>query len=357
MQELEISKIEAYPIREPVSRRSYTVIKVQTKSGLTGYGECAGVQSRALARAAQTLAGRQATAFEAVRRDLADSPGLQAGVNIALLDLVGKFSKAPVYQLLGGPTRNKVRTITSLDGTSEDLLKGSLKRAAQGGFRAVMVPLPPVLARNQGQAFASATRKRMESLRADAGDEMDFVLDGAGGLSPGDAASVAGALERFHLLWLEEPCKIANLKAVGKIASETVTPLGFGRTVNKGADFQELLREQVIDILRPSLGLNGISQIRRMAALAETYYVAVAPFHNGGPIGTAAALHLAASLPNFFIQQIPFPEAEQDRRVRTEMTSQPIESVKDGYAQLPTGPGLGISVNEDALKKYKDGEA
>ena len=91
-----------------------------------------------------------------------------------------------------------------------------------------------------------------------------------------------------------------------------------------------------------------------MAVIAETYYVAAGPTHDGGPIGTAAALHLAASIPNFFIQQIPYPEAEEDRRMRAELTMSPVEIVKEGYADLPTGPGLGITVNEKSLEKYKE---
>jgi galactonate dehydratase len=90
-----------------------------------------------------------------------------------------------------------------------------------------------------------------------------------------------------------------------------------------------------------------------MAAIAETYYVAVGPTHEGGPIGTAAALHLSASLPNFFIQEIPFPLAKEDQQMRIELTGSPIETIKEGFAQLPTGHGLGISVNEKILEKNK----
>jgi galactonate dehydratase len=136
-----------------------------------------------------------------------------------------------------------------------------------------------------------------------------------------------------------------------------VTPLGFGRDVREASAFQDLLREGVVDILRPDLHRYGISRIRQIATLAETYYVAVAPHHDGGPIATAAALHLAASLPNFFIQHIPWSAAEADRRMREELVSQPIEAVRDGFAQLPGGIGLGIEVNEKALEKYREASA
>ena len=90
-----------------------------------------------------------------------------------------------------------------------------------------------------------------------------------------------------------------------------------------------------------------------MAAIAESYYVAVAPYHNGGPVASAAAFQLAASLPNFFIQQIPLPQAEQDRKMRLAIAGN-VEVVKDGFAVLPSGPGLGISVDEKALDEYKE---
>jgi galactonate dehydratase len=90
-----------------------------------------------------------------------------------------------------------------------------------------------------------------------------------------------------------------------------------------------------------------------MAAVAEPYYIAVAPYHNGGPVASAAALHLAASLPNFFIQQIPLPAADQDRKMRAALTGS-IEMVRDGFAPLPSVPGLGITVDEKALEEYKE---
>jgi galactonate dehydratase len=168
---------------------------------------------------------------------------------------------------------------------------------------------------------------------------------------------VAASLERFHLLWFDEPCPVTNLQTIRKIAGESVTPLGFGRGMTEPSVFQDLLREGLVDILRPDFHTLSISSIRQIAAMAETYYVAVAPRHDGGPIATAAALHLAASLPNFFIQNIPWPLDERDRSMRLELLSQPIETVVDGFGALPAKPGLGIEVNESALEKYKEAAA
>ncbi len=351
--QLEVAELQAYPLREPVSGRSYTVLKIRTRSGLAGYGECGAISAGDLARAKTILVGQPATAYEVLRRRLAELPALQAGVNMALLDVLGKFANAPVYQVLGGPTRNKVRAMTALAGDSEAALLESFTRARNAGFRAFLVPLPPPSALNQGQAFVQAIVRRLDALRAAGGEDVDFVLDGASSLTPGDAASLTAVLERFHLLWFDEPCRLSQFGAIRKLAAERVTPLGFGRAVHRGGEFQDLLREEAVDVLRPGIGLNGVTQIRKLAALAETYYVAVAPYHEGGPIATAAALHLAASLPNFYIQQIPLPEAEADRRMRADLASGWVEKVRDGFADLPTGPGLGIAVNEKALEKYR----
>jgi galactonate dehydratase len=352
--ELEISGLRAYPVREPVSKQSYTIVAIQTRSGLEGYGECRRIIPAELEHARQAIAGQAATAHEVFRQRLGQMPHVEAAINQALLDVVGKFSKAPVYQVLGGPTRNKARVLAPLTGSTDSDLLRSLEAARAAGHRAFLAPVPALTARNHGQAYVNATRKRLESLRAASGEQCDIVLDGGGALTPGDAASLAKALERFHLLWFDEPCALGNLGSVRKISSETVTPLGFGREIEGGGRYQDLLREEVVDILRPNLATNGITQIRKFAALAETYYVAVAPFHSGGPIASAAALHLAASLPNFFIQQIPVPAAEADRQMRVEIAGAPLEEVREGYAALPAGPGLGVNVNQRALASYEE---
>jgi galactonate dehydratase len=354
---IEVSELNVFPVREPVSRRAYSIVRARTRGGMTGYGECPSATPGEIARAIEVTRGAPATSFEVLARRSSELGSFGAAINMALLDVVGKAAKAPVYQLLGGPTRFKARALTPLAGDTDGALLASMKRATAAGYRAFLVPAPAPLSRNQGQAWVLATRKRLDALREAGGENVDFVLDGGGRLTPGDAASAATALEKFHLLWFDEPCPPTNLGAVKKISAENVTPVGFGRNILTGAGFQDLLREDAIDVIRPDISLNGITASRRMAAIAETYYIAAAPYHNGGPVATAAALQLAASLPNFFIQQIPLPEAEEDRRMRAEIAGAALESVKEGFAALPTGPGLGITVNEEALKKYREAAA
>ncbi|MBK5293075.1 MAG: hypothetical protein JJE04_15560 [Acidobacteriia bacterium] len=349
---LELKELRAFALREPVSGRRYTLLRLETRGGLKGWGECPETTERELGQARQLLAGIPATAYEITWRKLSPVPRLRAAINMAQLDIVGQLAKAPVYQLLGGPTRTKARAMAAITGIAPAELLTSMDKARQAGHAAFSVPVPPTEWRNQGQAYIFNVRGRMEILRKNAGPDADFVLDGAGQLVAGDAASVSAELERFHLLWFDEPCAVSNFGAVRKISSENVTPLGFGRWLGQSGDFQDLLREEVADIVRPAIALHGISQIRRIAALAESYYVAVAPYHDGGPVATAAALHLAASIPNFFIQQIP-AVAEQDKQMRNTIAGE-VERIKEGYAELNPAPGLGVQINEKALDKFRD---
>jgi galactonate dehydratase len=354
--DLEITAVKAWTLREPVSKRAYSVVKVQTRSGPDGYGECVPLSAAEIDGARKLVIGRSATTFEVVAPALSNCATARAALNVAMLDIVGKVAKAPIFQVLGGPTRHKARALVAIAGDSDATLTRSMQWGLAAGFRAFSVPAPQAANPNQGQAYVLATKKRLEALRAAAGADADFVLDGGNRLTLGDAQMVSAAIEQFHVLWFNEPCPLTNLGALKKLVGENVTPIGLGRDVRECSVIQDLLREDAVDIIRPDIGRNGISQIRRMAALAETYYVAVGPTHDGGPIATAAALHLAAALPNFFIQQIPLPEAEEDQRMRRELTTAPVETVKDGFAELSVGNGLGITVNEQALDKYAESQ-
>ncbi len=348
-----ITQVEAFPLREPASRRAYTLVRIRAKSGLAGIGECSKISRADLENARQALIGRAATAYASAS---VGTP-IQAAVITAMLDIVGQACDAPVYRVLGGPTRYKIRVMTSLVGSTDEELAASLSTGLKAGFRTFQVPSPAPAARNQGQAYVRSVEARLKVLRAIAGDDIDFVLDAAGLLSPGDAASLAVALEESHLLWFDEPCPLNDFPRVRRISETTVTPLGFGRNIHRPQTFQDLLREEVLDIARPDISRISILDIRRIAALAETYYVAVAPHHEGGPVASAAAIHLAASLPNFFIQHVPLADSEADQSMRSEILSHPVEIAKDGFAPLVSGPGLGITINDKALAKYKDRES
>jgi galactonate dehydratase len=325
-----IAELRWFPVREPVSGNRYAILRVKTRSGLTGWGECTQASEPDAKALEQAWIGRPATLYAAID----GSTPLAGALDMAMLDILGKACRAPVYQVLGGPTRHKVRAFTD--------------SAAAPGFQAVALRVPPPAARNQGKAYQNQVLALVKQL----GDERDFVLDAHGRLTAGDAASVAATIESSHPLWIDEPCSVSNLEVVRKISAETVTPLGFGRGIADPGVFLALLREGLVDVARPDISLHGISGARRIAVLAETYYVAIAPHHDGGPVATAAALHLAASIPNFFIQHVPRPEDAADREMRAAIVSAGLETPHDGFLELPRGPGLGIEVNERALEKY-----
>jgi galactonate dehydratase len=320
--ELDIAEIHHVAVREPVSGTRYSLLRVKTRSGITGWGECAFDPSADLKSLESAWLGKPAHAYATIR----PSTPFAAAFDIALLDIVGKAYNAPIYRILGGPTRSKVRAYSS----------------------ETVIEIPAPLARNQGKAYQNRILALVDAVPAD----RDFVLAGNELLTPGDAAAVATTVERKHPLWFDEPCSHSNLEAVRKVSGETVVPLGFGRGIHDAGIFQAMLREGLIDLVRPELDFFGISGSKRIAALAEPYYVAVAPRHDGGPVATAAAVQLAASIPNFFIQHVPMPAAPEDRAMRREIVSPDIETTRDGFLPLPKSPGLGITVNESALEKY-----
>jgi galactonate dehydratase len=330
-----ISDVRAFAMPPSGTGSSYVVLQIRTRSGLIGYGECKQFSGPDLKATSEVLVGRSASAYEALRSLVPHNS--QAAIDMALLDILGKATKAPVYRVLGGPTRNKARAIVRLTGRSDDELQRDLHQQLASGFAAFLVPIPVPAARNQGSAYIQAGVARFKAMRAAAPDA-DFAFECSDQLTPSDTATLAAAVESMHPLWFDAPCPVSNLSTLHKIADETVVPLGFGRDISSPGTFQDLLRGGLVDLLRPDMLVHGISGIRRLAAMAETYYVAVAPWHAAGPIATAAALHVAASIPNFFIAQLPNSGAGS-------------ATPQAGFFELPKGPGLGVDVDEKALER------
>jgi galactonate dehydratase len=353
---MKVTGVTPRAIAEPGGRR-YVVVRVDTDEGVSGYAETAAGSTPQLAvdqlkRELQPLVGtkpaRVVRVDEELRRANA-SLSSRAVANVACLDILGKATKASVYEILGGPTRHKVRAMAVLDAGSDGELREGLLAAWREGHRAFSVPLtmPPRMQR--GRRFYTGVRATLDGLRDAAGKGCDFVLDCGGRPSPGEASSIADRLEGFHLLWIDEPCGELSVAAQARISKGSVVPVGHGRSVADNARFQDLLREDAVDVLRPALATHGLTSIRKAAALAETYYVAVAPFHRGGPIGTAAGLQLCACVPNSFVQEAPFAASPADREARAAIGGWNERPV-DGFFPLSGRPGLGIDVDEHALE-------
>ncbi len=351
---LAITALRAWRLKEPVSGRRYTVVKLQSQGGESGYGEGGASSGIEIADARLAIVGRRATETEFVRARLTASPAMEAAVSNAMLDLVSKSKKVPIYQYLGGPTRFKARLLAQLEGTDEASAAAPLDRAKRLGFQAFTMPVLQRDAMIPLQEYVDRVRKRVAAFQAKGGADAEWVLDGAAGLTPGDAAMVATALERTHLIWFDEPTGVITTDAIAKIVDESVMPIGLGRKITDIGLFQNLLRFGSVNVLRPSLGLNSLTKIKRMAAIAETHYVAVAPYHGGGPVGTLAGIHLNAALPNSFIQEVPIPASDRDAAMRAELTSSNKEVADKGFAALANRPGLGFDINEQALDKYSE---
>jgi galactonate dehydratase len=267
---LAITGLRGWRLREPVSGRRYTVVRLETRRGLTGFGEGGPARAADILDARAALAGRTANETEFVRRRLTASPPMEAAVSNAMLDILGKSTKIPVYQFLGGPTRYKARVLATLEGGDEAALGEPLQRAMQRGFKAFTLPIAARDSMTTLQAHVDNVRKRVERVRSMAGPNTDFVLDAAGSQKPGEAAAIATALEKVHLLWFDEPTSVLTSDALAKITDESVMPVGLGRHVHDVAVFQNLLRWGCIDLLRPSLGLNSAPKIRSQRLITWT---------------------------------------------------------------------------------------
>ena len=349
---LAIAQFRAWRLKEPVSARRYTVVKLQSQSGVPGYGEGGPAPEIVEARAA--VAGRRATESEFVRARLAALPAMEAAVGNAMLDLVSRSRQIPIYQYLGGPTRFKARMLAQLEGSDETSIAGPFERARRFGFLAFTMPALQRDGMIPLQEYVDRVRRRVAAIRIKGGADAEWVLDGAGLMTPGDAATVATVLERARLMWFDEPTSVLTMDGIAKIAEESVMPIGLGRKITDIGTFQNLLRYGSVNVVRPSLGLNSLVKIKRIAAIAETHYVAVAPHHSGGPIGTLAGLHLNAALPNSFVQEVPIPASDRDAAMRAELTSGNKEVAEKGFASLINRPGLGFDVNERALDTYSE---
>jgi galactonate dehydratase len=351
---LEIVQFQAWRLKEPVSGRRYTVVELQARSGETGYGEGGPVPAAEIVEARAAIQGRRATESEFVRARLDAIPAMEAAVGNAMLDLLSKSRKVPIYQFLGGPTRFKVRLLARLESTDEASAAAPLERAKRQGFRAFTIPALQRDAMIPLQEYVDRVRARVAKMQSMGGADAEWVLDGAAAMTPGDAATVAKALEKVHLIWFDEPTSVLTTDGLAKITDESVMPIGLGRRIHDIPAFQNLLRHASVNVLRPGLGLNSLTKIKRIAALAETHYVAVAPYHEGGPIGAMAGVHLAAALANSYAVDVPAPAADRDAAMRAELTSGNKEAAENGFAALMNRPGLGFEVNRKALDAYSE---
>jgi galactonate dehydratase len=261
-----------------------------------------------------------------------------SGVEQALWDLAGKALGVPVYQLFGGPTRDRIRLYK---GIGDDPL--AFKAALAQGFTAFKTGIsggrPARIIETPG--FVERAVARFAAMRAIAGPEVDIAVDFHGAISPQTAKLLIKGLEPYQPMFIEEPVQCQNVDALADIARGTHLPIAAGERIFTKWGFRELLEKRAVSILQPDLcHAGGIHEVHLIAGMAEAYYAAIAPHNPLGPISLAACIQLDATIPNFI--------AQEHTTLGEGYLKQPFV-LRDGFVDLPTGPGLGIELDEEAL--------
>ncbi|WP_084523900.1 galactonate dehydratase [Adhaeribacter aquaticus] len=262
-----------------------------------------------------------------------------SGIDHALWDIKGKLLGIPVHELLGGPTRDRVR-IYGRASTPADM-KNRMSEGYSVIKTGVAHELPGRIVENP--KFIKYAADNFAALRETAGKDMDIAIDFHGNISPQTAKVLIRELEPFQPMFIEEPCQAQNVDVLADIARGTHLPIAAGERIFTKWGFRELLEKRAVSIVQPDLcHAGGITEGRLIAGMAEAYYVPVAPHNPMGPISLAVGLHLAASIPNFLVQeQVSLGEG---------YLKKPFKLEKDGTVLVPTGPGLGIVLDDDKMK-------
>jgi galactonate dehydratase len=346
---MKITKLETYLVQP-----RWLFLKVHTDAGIVGLGEPV-VEGRAetVATAVKEiepyLVGkdpRQVTHhWQAIYRHAFYRGGpvltsALSGIDLALWDIKGKALGVPVYELLGGPTRSKVRLYQHVR-TPADVRQGVAL-----GFTAFKCN--PQFRRKYPRYIETPSQvnyavEQFAALRKAGGDDVDIAIDFHGKVSPALAKVLIKGLEPLAPMFVEEPINCQNHDLMAEIARGTHLPIATGERVFTKWGFREVLEKKAATVLQPDLcHAGGITECRLIAGIAEAYYASIAPHNPLGPISLAAGLQLAASIPNFLVQE--------QRTLGEGYLKQPF-AMKNGFVDVPTRPGLGIELDDDAVKE------
>jgi galactonate dehydratase len=274
-----------------------------------------------------------------------------SGIEHALWDIKGKALGVPVYELLGGKCRERVRVYQSPGGrTPEEMAERALGLIERYGYGALKIgPHPPGSESASWSATVRGAAGRMEALRRAVGEDVDIGVDPHAKIfEPVRALQMAQALKPYNPFFFEEPLRPENIDALAELRRQVDVPVATGEMLYTKFEFRDLLVRGAADIVQPDICCaGGLLEQKKIAAMAEAFYVTVAPHNPMGPVATAVNVHFAASTPNFLILEY----TPDDRPPRRDLVDEPIQ-LKDGYLELPTRPGLGIDLNVDAFERY-----
>jgi len=327
----------------PCGKKAY--VKVETNQNITGWGEVTGLVpgvAVALVESWRELLVREnPTRVEHLwqkifrsHRDMRGGPFMThclSAVDMALWDITGKKWGVPAYRLLGGPLRDRVRMYPSATAT----------KLGTGG------PHPFSGNPDDIQRLVRMVTER----RQKEGPAYTIMFDAHCAIPPAMLIQFAAAIQPYDILWLEEPAVPGNIEVFKRLKEQIRIPLATGERDRTIWEMAGYLQNGCIDILQPDVGhTGGISQMRKIAALAEAYHVPLAPHNTCSELGLSASIHVSASIPLFLIQ-----EGYLDGHIMPPGVARKSFTLeKDGYATLPQGPGLGVEMDESAMKKVND---
>jgi galactonate dehydratase len=344
--------------------RDWVFVCVETdEPGLAGWGEASlGWQTHAVLGAVRDLEplllDRDPRPVERHWQTMTRGPYYKGGIvamsavsaiDQALWDIKAKDLGVPLYELLGGPVRDRVRTYVNLgselggDTRRTEAWRDAAVSAREAGFDA-MKAYPAAPARPlEGTAWVRATERLVAAVREGAGEDADVMVDLHGRTTPATAIQVGRAIEHLRPWFLEEPCQPGNVNAMVEVARALCIPIATGERLVTRNEFREHLEKRACAVIQPNACYcGGVSEVRRIAAMAEAALVSVAPHNPNGPIGTMVSVHLALAIPNFLILE----QVRGDVPWRREIVDEPLET-DGGYAAPPTRPGIGVELVEE----------
>ncbi|KZW04220.1 enolase C-terminal domain-like protein [Exidia glandulosa HHB12029] len=339
-------------------------VRIETAQGIVGWGEATleghtEAVEGALQDLSERLLGRNPNQIEDAwiegyrGRFYRGGPVLMSaisGVDIALWDIKGKRLGVPVYELLGGAVRDKIAVYGWIGGDkAQDVLEGAKQRKAQG-FRAVKMNGTEMIGWLDSPSALDSAVSNIAAVRSLG---IDVAVDFHGRVHKAMAKQLAKALEPHRPLFIEEPLLPTQPQEIAQLAKLTSCPIALGERLYTRHDFRPYLEAGAVDIAQPDVAhCGGITELRKIASLVETYDVALAPHCPMGPIALAACLQVDAVTPNFAIQEMSWQiHYNQGADLMTYITNPEVFGVKDGHVRLPNGPGLGVNINEELVRK------
>jgi L-alanine-DL-glutamate epimerase-like enolase superfamily enzyme len=335
--------------------REALFVKITTDDGQVGWGETlASVAPEIAAQVIRTLIEPQwigqdplageflVTQLHRSMRDRGHFTGFfidaLAGCDNALWDLRGRLLGQPVFRLLGGPFAERVRTYQSgVEGSTPEERAASARRAVEQGFGAIKLHL------TQGRADTVAT---VEAVREAVGPAIELMVDAHNIYDVAEAIQVGRELERRDVFFFEAPTDPEDVAGLAEIAATLQVRIATGETERSRFQFRDRLVARAVDMVQPDIGYVGLTEMRRIALLAEAFHVPIAPHVSAGMgMSIAATLHLMASIPNGLILEHRF----QTCAAINPFLTQPIVW-EEGYLRVPDGPGMGVEPKEEALR-------